>query len=95
MVYCHLAFHNSLIKHDIIHQTVFGYFDLYLLLFKTITSDMKAAQKILDNLINEHIFLLNVSRFQKRTLSGNHMIVCLFMLNHINSSQKCNLNILI
>ncbi len=37
-------FHNSLIIHGIIHQIVFGYFDLYFLLFITIKYDMKTAQ---------------------------------------------------
>ncbi len=39
-------FQNSLIIHGIIHQIVFEYFDLYFLLFITIKSDMKTAQKI-------------------------------------------------
>ncbi len=38
------------------HQIVFGYFDLYCLLFITIKGDMNTAQKIVINLINENIF---------------------------------------
>ncbi len=47
--------------YNIIRQIIFGYFDLYLLLFITTKSDMKTAQKIVNNLINENIFLLKVS----------------------------------
>ncbi len=53
----YIFFHNSLIIYGIINQIVFGYFDLYSLLFKTIIkSDMKTAKKIISNLINENIF---------------------------------------
>ncbi len=38
--------HNSLIIHDIIQQVVFSYFNLYILPFITIKSDMETAQKV-------------------------------------------------
>ncbi len=60
-VYCYLFFHNSLIIHSIIHQMVFGYFDLYVLLFITIKYDMKTAQKIVNNSIKENRLPLKVS----------------------------------
>ncbi len=47
-------FHNSLIIHGNIHQIVFGYFDLYFLLFITIKYDMKTAQKVVNNSIKEN-----------------------------------------
>ncbi len=47
--------------HGIIHQIVFGYFDLYCLLFITIKYDMKTAQKIVNNSIKENKLLLKVS----------------------------------
>ncbi len=34
------------------YNIVFGYFDLYFMLFITIKSDMKIAQKIVNNLIH-------------------------------------------
>ncbi len=54
-------FHNSLIImiiHGIIHQIVFGYFDLQILPFITIKYDMKTAQKIVNNSIKENRLLL-------------------------------------
>ncbi len=61
-VYCYLFFHNSLIIHGIIHQIVFGYFDLYFfLLFITIKYDMKTAQKIVNNSIKENRLPLKVT----------------------------------
>ncbi len=56
----YIVFHNSLIIHDIIHQIVFGYFDLYFLLFITIKYDMKTAQKIVNNSIKENRLPLKV-----------------------------------
>ncbi len=53
-------FHDSLIIHDIIHQIVFGYFDLYFLLFITIKY-MKTAQKIVNNSIKENRLPLKIS----------------------------------
>ncbi len=47
--------------HGIIHQIVFGYFDLYFLLFITFKHDMKTAQKIVNNLIKENRLPLKVS----------------------------------
>ncbi len=54
-------FHNSLIINGIIHQIVFGYFDLYFLLFITIIYDMKTEQKIVNNSIKENRLSLNVN----------------------------------
>ncbi len=45
---------------DIIHQIVFGYFDLYFLLFITFKYDMKTAQKIVNNSIKENRLPLKV-----------------------------------
>ncbi len=53
-VYYYLSFHSSLITRGIIHQIVFGYFDLYVLLFITIKYDMKTAQKIVRYSIKEN-----------------------------------------
>ncbi len=53
-------FHNSLITHSIINQIVFRYQDVYFLFFISIISDNKTAHKIVYNLINEHIFPINV-----------------------------------
>ncbi len=39
---------------------LFGYFDLYFLLFITVNGDMKTVQKIVNNLRNENIFPLNI-----------------------------------
>ncbi len=61
MVYCYLFFHNLLIIHGIIHQIMFGYFDLYFLLFITIKYNMKTAQKIVNNSMKENILPLKVS----------------------------------
>ncbi len=47
-------FHNLLI-------IVFGYFDLYFLLFITIKYDMKTTQKIVNNSIKEKRLSLKVS----------------------------------
>ncbi len=44
-----------------IHQIVFGYIDLCLLIFKTIKIDMETAQKTVKNLSNENIFSLKAS----------------------------------
>ncbi len=49
-----MFFHNLLIIHGIMHQMMFGYFDLYFLLFITIKYDMKTAQKIVKNSIKEN-----------------------------------------
>ncbi len=54
-------FLNSLIIHRIIHQIVFGYFDLYFLLFITIKYYMKTAQKIVNNSIKENRLPLKLS----------------------------------
>ncbi len=54
-------FHNLLIIHVIIHQMMFGYFDLYFLLFITIKYDMKPAQKIAKYSIKENRLPLKVS----------------------------------
>ncbi len=60
------VFNNSLIIHYcIIQQILFGYFDLYVLLFITIKLDMKTAQKVVNNLINENIFPLKVSSLRQ------------------------------
>ncbi len=56
-----LFFHNSIIIHRIIHKIVFGYFDLYFLLFITIKYDMKTAQKIVNNSMKENRLPLKVS----------------------------------
>ncbi len=37
---------------------VFGYFDLYLVPFNTIKSDITSEQKIVNNLVNKHIVIL-------------------------------------
>ncbi len=52
-----MFFHNSLIVYAINYQIVFGCFELYLLIFINIKSDMKTAQKIVNNLINKNTFL--------------------------------------
>ncbi len=44
--------------HGIIQQIVFGYFELYILLFQTIKSDILTAQKIVNYSIYENIFPL-------------------------------------
>ncbi len=45
----------------IIQQIVFRYFDIYIFKpFLNIKSDMKTAQKIVNNLINESIFPFKV-----------------------------------
>ncbi len=59
-------FHNSLIIHSFIHQIVFGYFDLYFLLFINIKYDMKTEQKIINNSIKENRLPLKVSSLRKR-----------------------------
>ncbi len=46
--------------HSIIHQIVFGYFDLYFLLVITIKYHMKTAQKIVNNSIKENRLSLKV-----------------------------------
>ncbi len=53
LIKCHKGFTGicSFIIHVIIQQIVLGYFDLYFLLFKAIQSNMKRAQKIVNNLI--------------------------------------------
>ncbi len=54
------AFHiscTSSITHECIHQIVFGYLDLYLLLFIFIKSDMTTTQKIDNSLRNVSIGL--------------------------------------
>ncbi len=48
-------FIHKIIIHDIIYQIMYGYFDVYFVLFKDITSEMKTYQKIIINLINENI----------------------------------------
>ncbi len=47
--------------HGIIQQIVFGYFDLYFLLFITIKYDVKTAEKIINNSIKENRLPLKVS----------------------------------
>ncbi len=64
-VYCYLFFHNSLIIHGIINQIVFGYFDLYFLLFITIKYDMNTAQKIVNNSIKEHRLPLKLNSLRQ------------------------------
>ncbi len=44
---------------------MYGYFDFYVVLFKTIKSDLKTAQKIVNNLINENVFPLNQDGWYK------------------------------
>ncbi len=68
-------FHNSLIIHGIIHQIVFGYFDLYFLLFIRIKYDMKTAQNIVNNSIKENRLPLKVSslRSHRRYLGITHL----------------------
>ncbi len=63
--YCYLFFHNTLIIYGIVHQIVLGYFGLYILQFKTFKSDMTTVQKIVNNLINEDLFPLNVSSLRQ------------------------------
>ncbi len=48
------------IIHGIISQIVFWYFDIYLLYIITITNDMKTAQKIVNNFINENIVAFKI-----------------------------------
>ncbi len=51
--------------YGIIDQIVFEYNDLYVLLFIIIKSDMKTLQKIVNNLIDENIFPLEVSSLRQ------------------------------
>ncbi len=46
------SFHNSLMINATIHQILFGYFDLSILLFLTINSGMKTTQTGVNNLTN-------------------------------------------
>ncbi len=64
-VYWYLLSYNSLIIMTFIHQIVFGCFDLYVLLSKTIKSDMKPAQKIINNLMNKNRFHLKISSLRQ------------------------------
>ncbi len=48
--------------HGIFHQIVF---DLYIVLFKTIKIDMKTAQEIVNNLINEICYPLKDSSLRE------------------------------
>ncbi len=50
--------------HGIIHQIVFGYLDLYFLIFISIKYDTKTAQKMVNNSIKENRLSLKVSSFR-------------------------------
>ncbi len=52
---------HSYILHSIIQQKVFGYFDLYFLLFIIIKYDIKTVPKIVNNSIKENRLPLKVS----------------------------------
>ncbi len=56
----------------LIHQIVFGYFDLHFLLFITIKYDMKTAQKIVNNSIKKNRLPLKVSYDHRRYLGITH-----------------------
>ncbi len=66
--YIYIFFFSSQFSHnnDFIQQLVFGDFNLYVLLFITIKRDMKTAEKIINNVINENIFLLKISSLKTR-----------------------------
>ncbi len=82
---------GSLAKHPIagvIHLIMFGYFDLYLLLFIAIESGMKTAQKV-NNLINDmkiYIYLKGELIKTRWVIFGDNQ----FMLRHISQNKSVN-----
>ncbi len=59
---------NSLIINGTIYQTVYGYFDLYLLPFIVFKCDIQTGQKINNNLINKIILPLKVNSLRHNGL---------------------------
>ncbi len=82
---------GSLAKNPIagvIHLIMFGYFDLYLLLFIAIESGMKTAQKV-NNLINDmkiYIYLKGELIKTRWVIFGDNQ----FMLRHISQNKSVN-----
>ncbi len=68
-------------------QIVFGYFDLYFLLFKTIKSYMKPTQKMVNNLINETIFPFKGQIITTIwVILGDHQLISKHTFHRINPS---------
>ncbi len=69
LVFC---FYNSLIIHGSIHQIVFGYFALYLLLFIAIKSDISTAQNVANNLLKINLIKTRWVIFEDNKFMSKH-----------------------
>ncbi len=79
--------HVKVVIHGMNQQIVSGSFDLYLALFITIKSDMKTAQEIVRNLINEYISLIGRQFIKTRcVIFGDNQYMSKHTFNIQNSS---------
>ncbi len=82
-----MSLYNSLIIHGSIHQIVLGYIWFICLLNISIKRSMTTAQKIVNNLMNENIFPLQVSSLRQVVWKP------IYVKTHISLTKSLNISV--